>query len=234
MVRSTTRAGADRVAAEILSKLAVLTPRGPPASSSAVAGGGGGMQVSITPIRDARILPILRDEGEERFRSIVETAADSHEKDFDDWPLDNVRSMKGAVRPHLRMNQTFRQSHAPWKQSTGVLAKDRSIHEHSVSTAMDLAQYYDQYTVNVACLEVLIKRRMLLEQSVEGRPENPSFAGAEHFMGYRDGEAGYIDPAARAFQAARMREENAITREARLRREVLASAGEGASKGSGG
>ena len=83
-VRSTTRAGADRVAAEILSKLAVLTPRGPPSSPSAVAGGGGDMQVSITPIRDARILQILREEGEERFRSIVETAADSHEKDFDD------------------------------------------------------------------------------------------------------------------------------------------------------
>jgi hypothetical protein len=61
-----------------------------------------------------------------------------------------------------------------------------------------------------------------------------SLTGAERFTGYQDGEAGYIDPAARAFQAGRMREENAITREARLRREVLASAGEGASKGSGG
>ena len=144
--------------------------------------------------------------------------------------------MKVAVRHHRRANQTFRQSHAPWKQSSGVRANDRSIHENSVlSTAIDLAQYYDQLDiVKVACSEVLIKRRMLLEQSVEGRPENPSFAGAEHFMGYRDGEAGYIDPAARAFQAARMREENAITREARLRREELASAGKVASKGSGG
>jgi hypothetical protein len=42
------------------------------------------MQASTTPIRDARILPILRDEGEEWFRSIVETATDSHEKDFND------------------------------------------------------------------------------------------------------------------------------------------------------
>jgi hypothetical protein len=194
------------------------------------------MHASATPTRDARILPILRDEGEERFRSIVETAADSHEKDFDDWPLDNVRSMKGALRHHRMVNQTFRQNHTPWKRSSGVRANDRSVHEHSVlSTAIDLAQYYDQLDiVNVACLEVLIKRRMLLEQSVEGRPENPSVAGAEHFMGYRDGEAGYIDPAARAFQAARMREENAITREAGLRREELASAGKGASKGSGG
>ena len=109
-VRSTTRAGADRVAAGILSKLSVLTPRGPPASSSAT----------------------------------------------------------------------------------------------------------------------------LLVQSVEGRPENPSFAGAEPFMGYKDGEAGYIDPAAQAFQATRMREENATAGEARLRREELASAVKGASKGSGG
>jgi hypothetical protein len=231
-----TRAGAEKVAEEILSKLAVPTPQVLLAPSSAAAGGGGKAHASTIPSRDERILPLLREEGKEKFRSIMVTAADSHEKDFGCWPLDNVRSMKGAVRHHRMVNQTFRQSHTSWKQSPGVRAKDRSTHEGSVlSTAIDLTQYYDQLDiVNVAAFEVLTKQRMLLEQSVEGRPENPSFAGAERFMGYQDGEAGYIDPAARAFQAARMREENAITREAGLRREELASAGEGASKGSGG
>ena len=96
-VRLATRAGADKVAEVILSKLAVLTPRFLLASSSAAAGGGENAHASTIPSRDARILPMLRDEGEERFRSIMETAADSHEKDFDGWPLDKRALDKGRT-----------------------------------------------------------------------------------------------------------------------------------------
>jgi len=69
-------------------------------------------------------------------------------------------------------------------------------------------------------MEVLVKRRMLIEWAYQGRPDAPSWVGAEHFMGFEDAENGaLIDPECTKYHAARMKEEVTILREQRLKRD---------------
>ena len=69
-------------------------------------------------------------------------------------------------------------------------------------------------------MEVLIKRRMLIEQAYRGRPDAPRFEGADHFMGFGDESNGtYIDPSAVRYQTSKIKEETGIYRELRLKRE---------------
>ena len=61
---------------------------------------------------------------------------------------------------------------------------------------------------------------MLIEKAYEGRPDAPRYDGADHFMGYRDTDAGvYVDPAAVKFQAQKMKSETDALREVRLKKE---------------
>ena len=85
------------------------------------------------------------------------------------------------------------------------------MHEHwTLSKGLELAQNYDQLNVvNLACAEVVIKWRMLIEQ-----------AYSEHFMGLRDTERGeYIDKEAIKYQAQQLRDEGQILQERRLKAE---------------
>ena len=43
---------------------------------------------------DGRILPLLTDEANERWRRLEDSLAQSQQLEFDDWPLDNVRSTR--------------------------------------------------------------------------------------------------------------------------------------------
>ena len=154
-------------------------------------------------------------------------------KEFPDWPLDNVRSAGFLLRELRRDGKTFAQSHADWVRCSGIRNNDRAIFEHkNLSKALDLAIGYDQLqVVNLASFECLIKRRMLIEKAYEGRPEAPRYEGAEHFMGYRDTDAGvYVDPAAVKFQAQKMKTQTDIDREFRLKKEEDKPAGGKAGK----
>jgi hypothetical protein len=80
---------------------------------------------------------------------------------------------------------------------------------------------YDQLNIlNIAAAELALKRRMLLESAYQGRPEAPHFEGSEHFMGFRDTEAGeYIDPEIVKYRSQKLKEETSVLKEVRLERE---------------
>ena len=52
------------------------------------------------------------------------------ETNFDDWPLDGVRSVRTVVKDLRRANKSFMDSHFDWARSSGVRPADRAVHEH--------------------------------------------------------------------------------------------------------
>jgi len=104
------------------------SPRGSgtPPELGGIAGKGGSKEV-----KDCRVLPVLLDEGEERFRPLDDAAALMSQTDFTDWPLSGVsRSTKFVVKELRRNHKTFMTSNRDWVNHSGVRQTDRVIHEH--------------------------------------------------------------------------------------------------------
>ena len=175
---------------------------------------------------DVRILPIRYDEAGERWRLLQDSIGVVEQADFEDWPLDNLRSTKRLLTDLRRNNRTFMQSHSDWVEHSGVRDGGRSIHEHRVlSKALELALSYDQLAlVNLASMEVLVKRRMLIEHAYQGRAATPSFAVADYFMGYNDVSSGaFVDPELERYAAKKLKERNELDKELRLKKEEAAA-----------
>ena len=185
---------------------------------------------------DVRIMAVKFDEGDEMWRTLADAAACMKEVDFMDWPLEGVRSTKFVVKTLKRNSKTFMSSHQEWVKNSGVRSNDRAVHEHrALSKMLELLTCYDQVNVtNLAGAEVAVKRRMLIEQAYEGRPDQPIWTGSEHMMGYKDTETGrIIDPEAVKYQAGKLKEESQVMKEARLKREQDTARHTGAGAGTG-
>ena len=75
-----------------------------------------------------------------------------------------------------------------------------------ISRALEYLTCYDQLNVSsLAGAEVLVRRKALIEQAHAGRPDAPSYEGAEHFEGVTEQTDGsMIDPALTRFVASRL------------------------------
>ena len=127
------------------------------------------------------------------------------------------------MRDLRRQGRTFLQSHGEWKRASSVKIGGRAIHEHAVlSKALDLACSYDQLQMpNIACIEVLVSRRMLIEDAhrnvATGSDPLPKYVGSEHIMGYRDIDNGEsVNHAAIKFRSTRLKAESDQRKERRL------------------
>ena len=138
--------------------------------------------------QDLRILPILFDAAEERWRTLAEALPLYEEVDSDDFPLQGPRTVYRDVRQLRRQGMSWVQHHESWLKKSGVRVTDRSVHEHSsICRVLDYMSSYDQLNIpSLACAEALNRRRALIEVAHQGRPEAPSYEGADEILGVRD------------------------------------------------
>lgn len=98
--------------------------------------------------RDVRVLPVLFDSADERWRTIPEAATELEEIDYDDFPLQGPRTLCHDVRQLRRLGFDFVQHHESWMKKSGVRQADRSVYEHSaVCRVLNLMVCYDQLNV---------------------------------------------------------------------------------------
>ena len=169
--------------------------------------------------RDVRILPVLFDVADERWRTITEALPELDEADFADWPLQGPRTLFRDLRQLRRLGTDFVQHHEGWVRKSGIRPTDRSVHEHlAICRALNLLVSYDQLNiVNIAGAEALNRRRTLIEMAHQGRPEAPSYAGAEEVLGVRESTDGsVVDPAITAYAAKRQAAKAEIQKQRRL------------------
>ena len=174
---------------------------------------------SVEDQRDIRVLPVLFDEAEERWRTLAEALPSYEEVEFDDFPLQGPRTLYRDARQLRRQGMDFQQHHESWLKKSGVRSTDRSVYEHStLCRVLQLMASYDQ--LNLAALasaEALNRRRALIEVAHQGRPDTPSYEGSEEIMGVRESADGsIIDPALTAHAAKRQAAKAEIQKQKRL------------------
>ena len=105
--------------------------------------------------RDVRILPVLFDSADERYRTMAEA-----EIDFDDFPLQGPRAVSHDVRTLRRMGLDFLLHHEAWLKKSGVRTSDRSVHERSaICRALHFMVTYDQLNLPALASAEAMNRR---------------------------------------------------------------------------
>ena len=162
---------------------------------------------------------MLFDVAEERWRTLAEAVPEYEEVDFDDWPLQGPRSVFRDVRQLRRQGMDFVQHHESWLKKSGVRSSDRSVYEHAcICRVLNYMASYDQLNLpSLASAEALNRRRTLIEIAHQGRPEAPSYEGAEEILGIREaGDGSVIDPAITSHAAKRQAAKAEVMKQKRL------------------
>ena len=187
--------------------------------------------------RDIRVLPVLFDTAEERWRTLSEALPDFEEVEFEDFPLQGPRTMYRDARQLRRLGMSFVQHHESWLKKSGVRVADRSVFEHaSLCRVLDYMTSYDQLNLPaLASAEALNRRRSLIEIAHQGRPEAPTYEAAEEIMGVREAVDGsVVDPALTQHAAKRQAAKAEVLKQTRLaaeERKHLRQRGEEEEKG---
>lgn len=144
--------------------------------------------------RDLRVIPVQYDTAEERWRTLAEAIPELEEIEFDDFPLRGPCTMFRDARQLRRQGMDFLQHHEAWLQKSGVRSTDRSVHEHAnLCRVLQYMASYDQLNIaSLASAEALNRRRTLIEIAHQGRPEAPSYEGAEEILGVRQSADGSL------------------------------------------
>ena len=184
--------------------------------------------------KDVRVLSVLFDTAEERWRTVTEAVPEFEEVDYDDFPLQGPRTISHDSRQLRRLGMDFVQHHESWIKKSGVRSSDRSVHEHSsICRVLNMMMCYDQLNLPaLASAEALNRRRTLIEHAHQGRPEAPSYEGAEDFLGVRESSDGsIIDPALAQHAARRQAAKAEVMKQTRLAAEEKRLVKKGDGKG---
>ena len=115
-----------------------------------------------------------------------------------------------------------------WLNSSGVPPGDRSVHEDQLlARVLDAALCYDSLNVwNLACVELICRRRQLIADAHASSPGQPSYVGAEHYLGdtYKAG-GGIVVPALTDYVSRKMQAQSQILKEKRKLAEVTGGKG---------
>ena len=171
------------------------------------------------PEKDVRVLAVMYDTADERWRTLAEAMPEVEEIDFDDFPLAGPRTIHRDMKQLRRLGFDWVQHHESWTRKSGVRPTDRSVHEHSsICRALNYMLCYDQ--LNLAALasaEALNRRRSLIEIAHQGRPDAPSYEAAEEYLGMREAADGtVVDPALTQHAAKRQAAKAEVLKQNRL------------------
>lgn len=81
--------------------------------------------------RDVRLLSVLFDAGEERWRTVEEAAPESFEEPLEDWPIEGPRTVLDGLQQMRRQGLNWSDLHNQWVSRPGVSVSDRSVHQHA-------------------------------------------------------------------------------------------------------
>ena len=178
---------------------------------------------------DVRTLEVRYGQGGERQRGFKETIQEMQEVEFDDWPL-QPRATLSYLKAVAGVAESCFSQHLAWVSQSRIPEGDRAIHENGVlSRILDTALVYDALNVsNLACMELVVRRKQLIAEAHSYNPMAPSYEGADHYMGtaYRPGGA-IVTPELTEYVARKMQQESSILKERRKLSEAKGSKGKG-------
>jgi hypothetical protein len=181
---------------------------------------------------DVRIMPVTYGANGERSRDFKSTIQQMQQCEFEDFPLE-PRTCLEYLKAVGEIAESCYGQHLAWVQQSRIPEGDRAIFEDEVlSRIIDTAIKYDALNVcNLACMEMLVRRKQLLAEAHVGNPSAPSYEASDYFMGmrYRPG-GGIVVPSLSEHVSRRMHEDSQILKEKRKLKESKESKGKGKSK----
>lgn len=166
---------------------------------------------------DVRTLEVRYGSANERQRTFKESVQELRVVEFEDFPI-TPRTTLEYVKAIGSIAESATAQHHMWISSSKIQDGDRSIYEDEIlARVLDLALVYDALDVsNLACMEVVCRRRQLLADAHHASPGAPSYLGAEHYMGttYKAG-GGVVVPTLSDHVAKKMAAQSAIMKERR-------------------
>ena len=176
---------------------------------------------------DARTLEVKYGFNGERHRSFRESVKELQQTEFEDFPLE-PRTALDYMRAISQIAESATAQHHMWLNSSGVPPGDRSVHEDQLlARVLDAALCYDSLNVcNLACVELICRRRQLIADAHASSPGQPSYLGAEHYLGdtYKAG-GGIVVPALTDYVSRKMQAQSQILKEKRKLAEVTGGKG---------
>jgi hypothetical protein len=142
---------------------------------------------------DVRTLSIKFAPDGTRSRTFRESVQEMTLVDFDDFPF-APRTTQAYVKEVCKMAECCHSQHLGWVQKSKIPDGDRAIFEDEIlSQAIDLAVMYDGLCIsNLACFELLIRRKQLIAEAHVHNPGAPNYEGADHWMGMGSRPGGAI------------------------------------------
>ena len=164
---------------------------------------------------DVRTLEVRYGFNGERQRSFRESVKELVMTEFEDFPL-QPRTTLDYVRAVASVAESATAQHHIWVNSSGIPAGDRSVYEDQVlARILDEALCYDSLNMaNLACIELVCRRRQLIADAHAAAPGAPSYLGAEHYLGetYKQG-GGIVVPALTDHVSRKMQAQAQILKE---------------------
>lgn len=171
---------------------------------------------------DVRTLTVTYGMNGERQRGFRETVKELTMCDFDDFPL-QPRTTLEYCRAVASVAESATAQHHVWVSGSRIPEGDRSLFEDEVlARVIDAAITYDCLNIsNLACMELVCRRRQLLAEAHSSSPGAPSYMGAEHFMGqtYKAG-GGIVVPSLTDYVSKQMQAQSQILKEKRKMEEA--------------
>lgn len=171
---------------------------------------------------DVRTMEVRYGPNGERHRNFRESVQEMVQVDYDDFPL-TPRTTLSYVRAIAQVSESAFGQHLSWVSQSRIPDGDRAIYENEVlSRILDTAVVFDALNIsNLACFELLVRRKQLLAEAHSFNPSSPSYEGADHYMGttYRPGGA-IVVPELSEHVAKRLEQESKILKEKRKQAEL--------------
>lgn len=184
-------------------------------------------QGSDQTVSDVRTLEVRYGVNGERHRLFRESVNELQEVEFPDYPFE-PRTTHAYMKAIASISESATAQHHMWVSSSRIPDGDRSIHEDEcLARILDAAVCYDALNVaNLACMELVCRRRQLLAEAHSQNPAAPSYLGAEHFLGqtYKAG-GGIVTPVLAEHVAKRLQQQSQIWKEKREAEENKKSKG---------
>jgi hypothetical protein len=168
-----------------------------------------------------------------RRRDFRVSVREMQEVDFDDFPFE-PRTCGDYMEAVSQVAECCGAQHDSWVVNAKIPDGDRAIYEDDIlSKVLDYAVKYDALNIkNLACMEIIVRRKQLIAEAHVHNPGAPSYDAADHFMGfgYRPGGA-IVVPKLSKRVSELMAADTAILKEKRKVQEARGRGGGGGGRG---
>ena len=146
------------------------------------------------PGRDRRIIPVQRDSLEKRRVLLRDALVHYREAPFADWPFRGTRATRELLDSVAAGGYELGSFHAAWVQRCGASQSAAVVHEHRIGfDYLQLFMSYDQCDLtNLAGIEALSRRLLIIEKAIRRNPKAPDFSGSEMFTASTFDESGGV------------------------------------------